>query len=79
MLVGLCIGFAVGVVGTLALVDVHSHEQIYKDLKMCMRQFDAIERYFSQCDQGELKVFGTKGFLTFMNGECIGYRLYSNI
>lgn len=78
MLVELCAGFAIGVMVTLAFMDVQSHEHVFADLRTCMRQFEAMESYFVS-GTGELRVHCKKGFLTFVDRECIGYRPYRTI
>jgi len=79
MIVQLCVGFVVGVMATQALVDVQSHHQFYADLRMCMRQFEAMETYFVGGGAGELRVHCRGGFLTFDGGQFVGYRLYDTI
>ena len=79
MIVQLCLGFVVGVMATLAFVDVRCHQQFYADLRMCMRQFEAMETYFVGGGAGELRVHCRGGFLTFDGGQFVGYRRYESI
>ena len=79
MIVPLCTGFVVGTMAALAFVDVQCPRQFYADLRMCMRQFEDMEGYFVGGGAGELRVHCRRGFLTFDEGQLVGYRLYESM
>lgn len=79
-----CVGFVCGLMGSLLVMDYEVSlskkcKAMRRDLRHVLSQLEAMENYFCLNGNGELRVHGRRGFLTFLNGEYLGHTEYANL